>query len=150
MEGWQRAYSLHRSIERSALSRVVGVGTSQAADGTTVEFIALELRAAGGRGSIRIHSTHGFTVHANAHERPVEPAPPTVADDLGTQYVAGWGARNGGGDDDYTEVTAEFLFAPDPPPGARVLTVTIPRSVAFASRVGPREDPWIVVTPLHP
>lgn len=97
-----------------------------------------------------IHSTHGFTAHANAHERPVEPTPPTVTDELGTHYVAGWGARNGGGDDDYTEVTAEFLFAPDPPPGARVLTVTIPRSIAFASRVESREGPWVIATPLHP
>ena len=150
VEAWQLAYSLHRSIERSALSRVIGVGTSQTTDGTTVEFIAVELRAAGGRGSLRIHSTHEFTAHANAHVRPAEPAPPTVTDESGTHYVAGWGARNGSGDDDYTEVTAEFLFAPDPPPGARVLTVTIPRSIAFASGVESQEDPWVVAAPLHP
>jgi hypothetical protein len=141
-EAIRRAYTLFVSIERSALSRVIGVGASQIAHGLTVEFISVELRESGGRGFLRVHSREGFRVQPNP-ERHHEPEPPSVQDDVGMDYAVSWSARSGSGDDDYSEATAEFLFAPIPPEGARRLRVSIPRSDPFADRLDPQKEPWI-------
>lgn len=142
-EAIRRAYTLLLSIERSALSRVVGVGATQTSDGITVEFISVELRESGGRGFLRVHSREGFRVQPNPLEQPSEPEPPSVQDDLGTDYVVSWSARSGSGDGDYREATAEFLFAPIPPEGAGRLRVSIPRSDSFGDRRDPQKEPWV-------
>lgn len=144
-----RGYNLFASIARSPLSRVIGVGAVQASDGTTVEFISVELRETGGRGLVRVHSTKGYRPPWNPPDRPREPAPPSIQDDLATDYAVGWSSRGGsGGGDDYSEITAEFWFAPAPPSGAHRLEVSIPRLDPSDDRHVPVLPPWVFELPF--
>ena len=147
-EATLHGYHLFMSIERSALCRVIGVGAAQTTEGITVEFISVELRQSGGRGFLRVHSAQGFRAQSNPLERPRGPAPPSVKDDLGTDYAVSWSVRSGSGGDDYSEATAEFLFAPIPPEGARRLEVSIPRWDSFGDRHEPELAPWVFDVPL--
>jgi len=116
-----RGYNLFASIARSPLSRVIGVGAVQTSDGTTIECISVELREAGGRGLVRVHSSKGYRrPPRNPPDRPRDPAPPRLRDDLDTNYAVGWNSwGGGGGGDDFSEFTGGFWFAPAaPPPGA--------------------------------
>ena len=143
-----RGYELFQAIERSPLSRVIGVGATQTSDGITIECISIELRGAGGRGFLRVHSTDVFRASVGMHDRPREPASPTIQDDLGTDYTVAWSARGGSGGDDYSEVTAEFVFVPTPPSGANRLEVSIPRLDPSGHPQDPKLTPWVFGVPL--
>lgn len=147
-EATLRGYHLFMSIERSALCRVIGVGAAQTTEGITVEFISVELRQSGGRGFLRVHSGAGYRPRWSPPEPRREPAPPNIQDDLGTDYTVGWSSRGGGGSDDYSEVTAEFLFAPTPPLGARRLEVSIPRLDPSGDWHEPVSASWVFDVPL--
>lgn len=144
-----RGYNLFVSIARGPLSRVIGVGAEQTSDGTTVEFISVELRKAGGRGLVRVHSSKGYGPPRNPPDRPSSPSPPSIQDDLGTDYAVGWSSWGGsGGDDDHSEFTAEFWFAPAPPSGARRLEVSIPQLDPSGVRQESELPPWVFDVPL--
>lgn len=144
-----RGYNLFAPLARSLLSRVIGVGAVQTSDGTTIEFISVELREAGGRGLVRVLSSKRYRPPQNPPDRARDPARPSMQDDLGTDYAVGWSSWGGGGGrDDYSEFMGEFWFAPAPPVAAGRLTVSIPQLDPSGSQPGPELPPWVFVVPL--
>lgn len=144
-----RGYNLFAPIAQSPLSRVIGVGEAQTSDGITVECTSLELREAGGRGLVRVHSSRGYGPPRNPPDRPRDPAPPSLRDDLGTDYAVGWSSWGaGGGGADYSEFTGEFWFAPAPPAAAGRLTVSIPQLDPTGGLPKPELPPWVFDVPL--
>lgn len=81
-------------------------------------------------------------------QRPRDPPPPSIQDDLGTEYTVAWSATGGGGGDDRSEATAEFWFAPAPPAGARRLEVSIPQLDPSGVRQESELPPWVFDVPL--
>ncbi len=150
LEQMLRAYDLLSLIARSPLSRVIGVGAAQTSDGTTVEFISVELREAGARGLVRVHSSKGYGPPRILPDRRLgEPAPPSMQDDLGTEYAVGWSSwGGGGGGDDYSEFTGEFWFVPVPPVAAGRLAVSIPQLDPSGGAPEQEGPPWLFDVPL--
>ena len=147
-EAMLHSYNLFQAMERSPLSRVIGVGAVQSSDGITVEFISVELREAGGRGVVRFHSSQGYRPSMGPPGSPREPAPPTIQDGVGTRYSVAWSSRGASGGGDYSEATAEFVFAPAPPPGPHQLEISVPRLDPPGDRRRPASAPWVFELPL--
>ena len=149
LEQMLRAYDLLSLIARSPLSRVIGVGAAQIFDGITVECISIELREAGGRGLVRVHSSQGYRPPQNPPNWLGEPAPPNMHDDLGTEYAVGWSSwGGGGGGDDHSEFTGEFWFVPVPPVAAGRLAVSIPQLDPSGGAPEQEGPPWLFDVPL--
>jgi hypothetical protein len=107
--------------------RVIGIGAVVPANGITVEFLALELRGAGGAVTLRAHGSGLASPGAEARWPRVG-----ITDDLGTPYVIVPGG--GGGSEDSMEY--ELRFAPAPPADVRTLEIAV---VEFSSTNGPLE-----------
>jgi hypothetical protein len=125
-------------IDRSPLSRVVGVGQTQTRDGATVEYIAIELRHAGGRGLLRSMTPGGRQFgpeSVGAH--PINPVP-RLEDDLGTAYAVTMPQWTG--DERNSEML--FRFAPVPPAEARRLVIRAPRAWPYGPASGASTEVW--------
>jgi len=123
-----RMSELVTALEESPLRRVVGVGQAATVGDVTVELLAVEIRAAGCRGSLRYRSTAEDAAVTERHGRaPLPQGVPfpdvVVSDDAGTAYEVAPG--HGGGTARGAEYS--FVFVPRPPDAARRLTVSIPR-----------------------
>ena len=103
--------------DRSTLVRVVGIGRAVESEGTTVEFLALELRGEGGAITLRASG-------ARIASGPSLPPWPklSVSDDRGTLYLVIPGGGGGGGEG---SMQYELRFAPGPPTGARTLDLAV-------------------------
>ncbi|MGZ8475863.1 MAG: hypothetical protein ACXWWQ_06525 [Candidatus Limnocylindria bacterium] len=137
-----------QELERSPLTRVMGIGRVVESDGITVEFLALELRGRGGAITLRAHG-RSFASGPGLLEWPTL----SISDDLGTEYVV-MPAGGGGGED---SMQFELRFAPAPPAATRTLDVAIvefspttwPFGRATESAVEGQSAPWRVTVDLR-
>jgi hypothetical protein len=109
-------------VDQSALRRVLGVGSSTAAAGVRLELIALEFREDGVIATLAAYTRP--PVGALGHF-----AVASLADDVGTSYVAAAQATGSSGPE---TSRLDLRAAPAPPSSARALTL---RFEQFA-------DPW--------
>lgn len=132
------------AIRRSPLIRVIGVGATLEDTGVTVEFLAIELRDAGGRATYRVHANAAYRGDP-APEPPWRSRPQQrVVDDVGTEYATGlssWGGWGGG--EDYSESAVDFVFTPAPPATATSLRVSVPYLDPAGGRPDPDHAPWV-------
>jgi hypothetical protein len=137
------------TMRRSPLSRVVGVGATLEDDGITVEFLAIELRAAGGRATYRVRAPVTYRGDP-APESPWRSRPqPRVVDDVGTEYATGlssWGGWGGG--EEYSESAVDFVFTPSPPATATSLRISVPYLDPSGGRPDLEHGPWVFDVPL--
>jgi hypothetical protein len=123
-----RMVELLTALDDSPLLRVLGVGEAVTVGEVTVELLAIELRAAGCRGTLRYRSTAAFPDEIGSRGRlPVPrglPRPEVlISDDAGTAYEVAPG--NGGGTARGAEY--QFVFTPRPSDAAHRLTVSVTR-----------------------
>ncbi len=120
-------------IDAGDLLRVIAVGTAVEAGSVRLELISVELRTDGGLATLVAHT-----------RPPTGQAGPfvevRVSDDAQTTYVA---AGQGMGGPTPTTTRQEVRFAPAPPAGAKVLTLTIDRFLdPFLGGATAVEGPW--------
>lgn len=128
-------------IDGGDLRRVIAVGSSFEAGGVRLELISVELRTDGGVATLVAQT-----------RPPVGLAGPfvevRVSDDTETTYVAAGQGMGGSGP---TTTRHEVRFAPAPPAGAKVLTLSIDRFVdPFPGGATPIEGPWTFEIRLGP
>lgn len=120
-------------IDSGDLQRVIAVGASVEAGSVRLELTSVELRTDGGLATLVAHT-----------RPPMGQAGPfvevRVKDDAGTSYVA---AGQGTGGSGPTTTRHQVRFAPAPPAGAKVLTLSIDRFVdPFPGGATAIEGPW--------
>jgi hypothetical protein len=120
-------------VDAGALWRVIALGDVVEAGGARVELVALEIRVDGAIATVVAHT-----------RPPVGPAghvmEVSVADDVGTTYVA---AGQGSGGSGPGATRHEVRLSPAPPGGARMLTLRIEAFLDPFPRVAAQlRGPW--------